>query len=88
MADLVESCRDTVQLWLDKSPNAHDWTPFFRYVVQTLEGKGEEEIVRREEQLRKAVKAVIYCDLLEDPPVPPGYEGPNYDVVLERVVST
>ena len=82
MADLVQPCRDAVQLWLDKSPNTHDWTPFFRYVVQTLEGKGEEEVARREEQLRKAVKAVIYCNALEDPPVPAGYEGP-YDVVLE-----
>ena len=65
MADLVQSCRDAVQLWLDKSPKAHDWTPFFRYVVQTLEGKGEEEIAKREEQLRNAVKAVIYCNALE-----------------------
>lgn len=82
MADLVESNRDALQLWLDKNTNAHDWTPFFRYVVQILEGKGEEEIARREEHLRNVVKAVIHCNALEDPPVPQGYEGP-YDVVVE-----
>ena len=85
MADLVQSNRDAVQLWLDKSHNAHDWTPFFRHVVQTLKGaEEEEEIARREEQLRKVVK-VIYCNALEDPPVPAAYEGP-YDVILTPLI--
>ena len=86
-AELVESNRDAIHLWLDKDPRAHDWTPFFRHVVQTLEGKGEEEIAKREEQLRRTVKAVIPCDATEDPPVPLGFEGP-YDVVMESAMST
>ena len=73
-----------MQLWLDKNPNAHDWTQYFRYVLQTLEGKGEEEVAKRESQLRSVIKAVIPCDITKDPLLPPGYEGP-YDVVLESL---
>ena len=85
MADLVERNRDTVRLWLDKKPGAHNWAPFVRYVVQTLEGKEEEEVAKRKERLRRAITSVIPCDATKDPPVPPGYEGP-YDVVLETAL--
>ena len=84
LSDLVDSNLEAVQLWLDKNPNAHDWTQYFRYVLQTLEGKGEEEVAKRESQLRSVIKAVIPCDITKDPLLPPGYEGP-YDVVLESL---
>ena len=67
-----------------KNPNAHDWTQYFRYVLQTLEGKGEEEVAKRESQLRSVIKAVIPCDITKDPLLPLDYEGP-YDVVLESL---
>ena len=86
LAELVESNRDAVRHWLDKDSRAYNWTPFFRHVVQTLEGKCEVEAADREEQLRQAVKAVIPCDASKDPLVPPEYEGP-YDVVVEIAVS-
>ena len=86
LAELVESNRDAVRLWLSKDTRAHDWTLFFRHVIQTLEGKGEEEAAKREEQLRRAVKAVIPCDVTKDPPVPPDYEGP-YDIVMDMASS-
>ena len=86
LGELVESNRDAVRLWLDKDPRAHNWTPFFRHVVQTLEGKGENEVAGREEKLRQAVQAVIPCDITKDPPVPPEYEGP-YDLVMEIAVT-
>ena len=85
MAELVECNRDALRQWLDRDPSAHDWKPFIRHVVQTLEGKGEEEVGKREEQLRAAVKAVIPCDATKDPIVPPEYEGP-YDVVMTMAV--
>ena len=85
LSDLVDSNLEAVQLWLDKNPNAHDWTQYFRYVLQTLEGKGEEEeVAKRESQLRSVIKAVIPCDVTKDPLLPPGYEGP-YDVVLDSL---
>ena len=84
LSDIVDSNLEAVQLWLDKNPNAHDWTQYFRYVLQTLEGKGEEEVAKRESQLRSVIKAVIPCDITKDPLLPPSYEGP-YDVVLDSL---
>lgn len=50
--------------------------------MQKLEGEGEEEAAKREEQLQKVITFIIPCDATEDQPVPPGCEGP-YDVVVE-----
>ena len=41
-------------------------------------------IQTREETLRKAIKAVVPCDITKDPPIAKGYEGP-YDVVLSML---
>ena len=81
MADYVEKNQREVQLWVDKEPTALDWSPFFKYVVITLEGKSEQEAVAREDELRKRIKAIVSCDITADQPIQPGYEGP-YDVVL------
>ena len=60
-----------------------DWTPYIKYVVQILEGsEGEHEIVQREESLRKAIKAVIPCDISKDPLIAEGFAGPCYDIVM------
>ena len=81
MADYAEQNRKEVQLWVDKEPAAMEWSPFFKYVVVTLEGKSEQEAVAREDELRKRIKAIVSCDITADQPIQPGYEGP-YDVVL------
>ena len=85
MAEYTEGGRKQVQLWVDKEPSAIDWSPFFKYVVATLEGKSEQEAVAREEELRKRIKAIVSCDITADPPIQPGYEGP-YDVVFSSLV--
>ena len=79
-AEYTERNRNTLQMWLDNDPNAPDFIALFKYVVQNLEGKGEEEVVKRQDDLRRLVKGVIPCDILRDPPLlVPGYEGP-YDI--------
>ena len=30
-AEYLEACRNEVQLWKDRSPDAHNWNPYFRY---------------------------------------------------------
>ena len=67
--------------WMDGDPTAHDWSGYFKYVVEDLEGKTEKEAKERETQLRKAIKAVVPCDITTDPPLPPEYMGPQYDLV-------
>ena len=53
LAEFVDECRMEVQLWLDKDPSAWDWTPYIKYVVQTLEGNDDErETIQRELNLR------------------------------------
>ena len=59
-------------------------SPFFKYVVQSLEGLGEEEVTKRQEDVRKLIKAVVKCDIHMDPPIQSGYEGP-YDVIFSSL---
>ena len=81
LAEYGEKCRSALQDWLDHSPSAWDWTQCIKYVVCELEGKHENEVQKREESLRKAIKAIVPCDITQDPPIANGYEGP-YDVVM------
>ena len=84
LAEYGEKCRNTLQDWLNHSPIAWDWTPYIKHVICDLEGKDESEVLKREENLRKAVKAVVPCDITQDPPIAKGYERP-YDVVLSML---
>ena len=81
LSEYMETNRKVLQMWLDRDPNAPNWSPFFEYVVQELEGKSKEEAAKREEELRQVIKAVIPCDIHKDPPVEPAYCGP-YDVIF------
>ena len=83
MAEFAEVNRKAIQQWVDKDSTAFDWSPHFDHVVQKLEGKGEEEARKREEQVRKAIKAVVFCDVNEEGLIEKGYEGP-YDVIVSN----
>ena len=80
LAEYTARNREAVQQWLDKDPSAFDWSLHIKYVVQTLEGKAEQQVAEREERMRSLVK-VVSCDITEDPPIDKGYEGP-YDIVI------
>ena len=81
LSEYLERNRKVLQMWQDCDPNAPNWSPFFEYVVQELEGKSKEEAAKREKKLHQVVKAVIHCDIHKDPPVEPAYCGP-YDVIV------
>lgn len=53
-------------------------------MVQDLGGGDETEAIEREKSLRKAIKAVVACDITKDLPIAEGYEGP-YDVVMSML---
>ena len=84
LAEYGEQCCSALQDWLDHSPSAWDWTPHIKRVVCDLEGKEESEVKKREDDLQKAVKAIVPCDITQDPPIAKGYEGP-YDVVMSML---
>lgn len=81
LSDIVEGNRDAMNKWLKNDPSAHDWTPYFDFVVKTLEGKGDQEARLRETEVRQAVKHVVYTDLNTKPPVDPICMK-QYDVVI------
>ena len=81
LAEYTEKNRTALRLWLNRDAKAHNWTPYFRYVVEVVEGKSEREAVEREKHLQKVVKAVVPCDITKDVIVEKGYEGP-YDVIV------
>ena len=81
LSDYSDNFRSALQKWVDGDPTAHDWSGYFKYVVEDLEGKTEKEAKERETQLRKAIKAVVPCDITADPPLPAEYMGTQYDLV-------
>ena len=84
LADYSPGNRDYVQKWLDKSPTLCDhWSPYFKHVVQTLEGGSEEAAVQRQDMLREKIKVVLPCDLREEAFIPEAYgKKGSYDVVM------
>ena len=84
-SDFTDENRQSLRLWLDGSSAAFDWSKHFRYVVQELEGKDEVEVEKRQEQVRKSVKAVVRCDLTEESLIEEEYNQ-MYDVVISSLV--
>ena len=85
LSDLTDKNRQSLRLWLDGSAAAFDWSKHFRYVVQELEGKDEGEVEKRQEQVRKSVRAVVTCDLTEESLIEDDYNH-MYDVVISSLV--
>lgn len=81
LAEYTAANRESLQKWKSGDQNAHDWSPYFRYVVQNLEGKSEREAQSREDKLRSTIKAIVACDALQEQIIQLGYEGP-YDVIM------
>ena len=80
-AEYTEKNRTEINHWIENDPSAWNWGPHFEYIVQTMEGKGAQETIEREKRLRSTIRAVVPCDITQDPPIAEGFEGP-YDVVL------
>ena len=84
LAEYGAKCRSALNEWLSHSPTAWDWSPYIKHVIQNVEGRNEKEAIEREESLRKAIKAVVACDITQDPPIAEGCEGP-YDVIMSML---
>ena len=79
MAEYTELNRQEITKWINKDPDAHDWSPFLEHVIREVEGKGNEQISIREDKLRKVMK-VVPCDVTKDPMLSSEYVK-EYDVV-------
>ena len=80
LADYCKPNLEFTKKWLAADPSAHNWSFYFKHVVETLEGKSHQESIERQKLVRDKVKAVVACDITKDQFIEEGYEGP-YDVV-------
>ena len=80
LAEYTEKSRELIKKWQDHDTSAWDWSPYFKHVVETIEGKSEREAFEREVTMRKVIKAIIPCDISSEHPIANGYEGP-YDIL-------
>ena len=66
-SDYAQNSLDEVSLWKNNDPQAHDWSPYFRYVVHTLEGNPDPDAAsQREMELRSKFKELLLCDIRAD----------------------
>ena len=81
LADYNKWNRKFMQEWVNGEPSAYNWTPYFKYVVQRLEGRSELEAEKRETNLRRKIKAVVACDITEGEFIDAQFKL-EYDVVM------
>ena len=81
--DYTEANLQAVQAWLDRSLSAHDWTTFFRYLLQAHQ-TSESELSNWENRLRKVLStcALTRCDAND--PNCPILSGPSneYEIIV------
>ena len=82
LSEYTEANRSTLLQWLNNDPNAFDWAHVFKHIVVDLEAKTEEEVPIRAELVRKVIKAVVPCDVNQDPPIPTEHVD-QYDIVTD-----
>ena len=83
-SDYVEGNLDQVRLWKEQSSAAHDWSPYFEHVVNTLEGEQDKgAALQREIELQGKVKLIKKCNVLEEDPanIVEANGGIKYDII-------
>jgi len=81
-SDYVEACRNEVLLWKNADTEAHDWYPYFKYVVNTVEGQpGEDTVSKRIEMARNKLQDVLFCDVKNVNILPNDVEK-KFDIIL------
>ena len=77
-SDYVKECCDEVLLWRNRDCNAYNWSPYFKHVVNTLEGKNDPNaVIERETKLRSILKSSFTCNVKKSPIVPGFSKHPN-----------
>ncbi|XP_065901583.1 nicotinamide N-methyltransferase-like [Dysidea avara] len=78
--DYLEECRREALMWKNKDHDAYNWTPYFKYIVNTLEGiNGNNVVAEREELLRNKLKDSLFVDMRSSNMLP-GYLG-KFDII-------
>lgn len=72
ICDLVPANLDEIRDWLYNEPNAFDWTPYLKLVLD-VEGRPDTpaDIAHRAADMRRKVTRLLRCDALALAPTPP-----------------
>ncbi|XP_062518691.1 nicotinamide N-methyltransferase-like [Corticium candelabrum] len=79
-SEFVARNREVVDAWKKKGP-VSAYRPIIRYVVQSVEGRADEEVDHREQELRDKIVSVVPSDISQDPPVADPQGKQTYDVL-------
>ncbi|XP_068119870.1 nicotinamide N-methyltransferase-like [Hyperolius riggenbachi] len=79
VSDFTDKNREELKAWLINQPGAFDWSPVVKYVCQ-LEGN-RISWTEKEDRLRKAIKQVLRCDVMQNNPLSP-VVLPQVDCIL------
>ena len=60
LAEYTNKGREAIQFWMDRYPSAWNWSPYFKYAVEVLEGKEESEAFKREERAYETQSKLWY----------------------------
>ncbi|XP_070552808.1 nicotinamide N-methyltransferase-like [Ptychodera flava] len=85
-SDYSESCRRSVEKWVENTPDAIDWSRSIQRVCD-LEGKGT-TWEDRQALLRRSIKEIIHCDLLKSNPLEPKVYEPFDAIMTSYCVET
>jgi hypothetical protein len=72
-----------IERWLARDPEAHDWRPFVRYILECegIAAPSDAQIERREELARAKITKLLSADLRRPYPLGPGAADP-YGIVI------
>ncbi|XP_066495411.1 nicotinamide N-methyltransferase-like [Tiliqua scincoides] len=68
-SDYTDQNREEMERWLKKDPDAFDWSPVVKYVCE-LE-RDREKWEEKEEKVRRTVRQVLKCDVIQANPLAP-----------------
>ena len=79
----TEKERQAVQKWRGAEEGSYDWSLFFKYVVQFLEGKTDDAAActARENLLRNRLTSIVACDITKENPLESGIHKNEYDII-------
>lgn len=85
--DYSQSCRQSIEKWISNTSDSFNWKEYIRYSLEVecdgLHNITNEDIKRREYQLRKSIHTVSMCDAwAEDPLIGLSFEP--YDAIASN----
>ncbi|KAI0566074.1 Methyltransferase NNMT/PNMT/TEMT [Gracilaria domingensis] len=80
-SDYCSSGREAVRSWKEKEAGAHDWTPFFEYVIRELEeDPTPDAVVTRMEEMRAKISSIVHCDATLTNPIGDEFKA-KFDII-------